>query len=271
MLEFVHTRMIANLRRFFQPPDLGGGDLNRRARLLHSILIFLIFFTIFLGFIYWLLLPQNGLVISFILIGLIVELASFFTLRTGSLRLAGATLVYLIWILLMLTTVFTSGIRGPSIIGQVLLIFLGGLLIGIRFSAVLTALTLLGNYIAMLLYLNGNLMFDSLQLTLPGTWVVQSAYLLLAFVLMLALGKSIRESLEEAHESEEGLKERVAELRQAQMELEMSGRNLRRREAILVALRVAAEKLFRGPAFEHAVEEVMSDLGKATEIDRVYI
>lgn len=263
--------MATTLRRFFAPPDLGSGDLNRRARLLHSILIFLIAFTIVLGFIYWLLSPQNGLVILVLLLGLIVELASFFNLKRGSLKLAGATLVYLFWSVLMLTILFSVGIRGPSILGQILLIFLGGLLMGNRFAALLTALTVVGNYIALLLELNGNLMFSSLQLTLPGTWVIQSAYLLLAFGLMLALGRSIRESQEDAQSSEQGLKERVAELRQAKTELEMSEGNLRRREAILVALREAAEKLFRGSAFDAAVQEVLSDLGKATEIDRVYI
>lgn len=263
--------MRAKLRRFFEPPDLGSGDLNRRARLLHSILIFLIAFTIVLGFIYWLLLPLNWVVRVFLLAALIIEIASFFALRSGSLRLAGATLVYLIWAVLTLTILFMDGIRGPSTIGQVLLIFLGGLLIGKRFAAVLTGLTLLGNYLAMLLEHNDRLMFSGIQLTLPGVWVVQSAYLLLAFGLMLALGRSIRESLEDAQGSEQGLKERVVELRQAQTQLQMSELTLRNREEILVALRVAAEKLFRSPNFDVAVQEVIGDLGKAADIDRIYI
>jgi diguanylate cyclase (GGDEF)-like protein/PAS domain S-box-containing protein len=270
-VKIVWTRMGTNLRRLFEPPDLGSGDLNRRARLLHSILIFLIAFTIVLGFIYWLLLPQNWLVRGLILIAILVEFASFFTLRGGRLRFAGAGLVYLLWVVLMLTILFMDGIGGPSILGQVLLIFLGGLLIGSRFAAVLTILTVLGNYLALLLDLSGNLMLSNLQLTLPGMWVVQSAYLLLAFGVMLALARSIRESLEAAQSNEEGLRDRVAELRQAQTQLQMSEQTLRSREDILVALRAAAEKLFRSPNFDDAVQEVIGDLGRAADIDRIYI
>ncbi len=271
MLESVYTRMIAKLRRFFEPPDLGSGDLNRRARLLHSILIFLIPFTLVFGLIYWVLLPQNWIIRGFSLIALLVELLSFQTLRSGSLKNAGVSLVYLIWTLLMLTVLVTDGIRGPSILGQLLLIFLGGMLIGSRFAAVLTALTLLGNYAALIFDLKGHLPFGDLQLTLPGLWLVQSTYMLLTFGLMLALMRSIRDSLGDVRDSEENLKEHVAELRQAQDELEMSNLNLHRREAILIALRIAAEKLFRGVSFNDAVQEVLSDLGRAAETDRVYI
>jgi diguanylate cyclase (GGDEF)-like protein/PAS domain S-box-containing protein len=263
--------MIAKLRRYFEPPDLGSGDLNRRARLLHSILIFLIGFTIVLGFIYWLLLPLNWVVRAFILTALLIEVGAFFTLRSGSLRLVGAGMLYLIWAVLMLTILSTDGIHGPSSLGQILLIFLGGLLIGVRFAAVLTGVTLLGNYIAMLLELNGRLVFSEIQFTLPGIWVAQSAYLLLAFGLMLALGRSIRESLDNVQDSEQGLKEHVAELRQAQTQLQMSEQTLRNREEILVALRVAAEKLFRSPNFDAAVQEEIGDLGRAAGIDRIYI
>lgn len=260
----------AALRANFEPPDLGNRDLTKRARLLHTILIFLLVFTLILGLIYWLLVP-NWLGRFFVIMAIAIELVSLLTLRSGRLRPAGAILVYLLWAVLMLTILVADGIRGPSVLGQLLLIFLGGLLIGTRFAAVLTVFTLLGNYAALLLEISGGLIYANLQLTLPGHWVFQSAYLLLAFGLMLILGRSIRESLEDVRDREQELKDHLAELRQAQTQLEMSDQNLRRRERILETLRIAAEKLFRGQSFSDAVQEILQDLGQATSIDRVYI
>lgn len=263
--------METRLRRFFEPPDLGSEDLNRRARLLHTILIFLISFTIVLGFIYWLLAPQNWLGRLFVLLGIAIEMLSFFALKSGKLRPTGAILIFLLWAVLMLNILLSEGIQSQSVLGLVLLIFLSGLLIGPRLAAVLAALTLLGNYAALLLELNQGLMYADLKPTLSGTWVFQSAYLLLAFGLMLILARSIRESLEDVRGSEQGLKEHVAELRLAQTQLLTSEQNLRRREAILQALRIASEKLFRGLSFSEAIQDMLKDLGEATSIDRVYI
>ena len=261
---------LASLRASFEPPDLGRVDLNRRARLLHTILIFLLGFTIILGFIYWLLVP-GWLGRFFVFLALGVEVLSFFALKSGRLRPAGAMLVYLLWAVIMLNILFTDGIRSPSVLGQLLLVFLGGLLISTRFAGVLAALTLLGNYAALRLELDASLPYGELQLTLPGTWVIQSAYLLLAFGLVLVMARHIRDSLEDALDNEQGLKEHVAELRLAQVQLEMSDQNLRRRERILETLRIAAEKLFRGHSFSAAVREILKDLSEATDVDRVYI
>ncbi|MCL5429037.1 MAG: diguanylate cyclase [Chloroflexi bacterium] len=261
---------LASLRANFEPPDLGRVDLNRRARLLHTILIFLLGFTFILGFIYWLLVP-GWLGRFFIFLAIGIELLSLFILKSGRLYRAGAILVYMLWVVLMLIVLLSDGIRGPAVLGHVLLILMGGLLISTRFAAVLTALTLLGNYAALLLELNDGLIYANQQLTLPATWTFQSAFFLLALGLVVMLGRSIRESLDVALDNAQGLKEHVAELRLAQAQLEMSDRNLRRREAILDTLRITSEKLFRGRSLGDSIQEVLKDLGEATDVDRVYI
>lgn len=263
--------MATNFRRFFEPPDLGSADLNRRVRLLRTIILFLFGFTLALGAILWLLVPQNWLARALVVVSLIVEIASFLALRACNLRLSHSILMYLLWGVLMTAVLLFDGIRGPSLLGQIMLIFLSGLLIGARFSAILAALTVAGNYLALLLEVNRGLPFSQFQLDLPSTWVFQSAYILLSFGLMLAVVRSISESLEDMRGSEQELKENLAELRQAQTQLEMSDQNLRRRERILETLRNAAEKLFRGQSLDEAIKVVLKDLGEAADVDRVYI
>ena len=261
--------MSTDLRRFFEPPDLGSGDLNRRARLLHTILIFLFPFTLVLGFISWQLVSnQVGLILVFL--ALLAEAVAFFILKSGRVRPAAILLACLLWTLLMLTILLTDGVRSPAVLGQLLLILLAGLLINVRFAAGLTVMTIAGDYAVLILQNNG-LIAPLVPMSHAAAWVFQSLYLLLGFALMLILGRGIRESLDIVRDSEQDLKEHLSDLRQAQTQLEMSEQNLRRREAILETLRIAAENLFRGRSFSEAIQNVLRDLGKATGVDRVYI
>lgn len=260
---------LAALRANFEPPDLGSGDLNRRARLLHTILIFLFPFTLILGFIPWQLIP-NPVGLILVVIALLVEVVAFFILKSGRVRPAAIFLASLLWALLTLTILLSDGVRSPAVLGQLLLILLAGLLINVRFSARLTVITIAGDYAALILQTNG-LIASPAPMTPAAAWVFQSFYLLLGFGLMLILGRGIRESLDIVRDSEQDLKENLSDLRQAQTQLEMSQENLRRREAILETLRIAAEKLFRGHSLNDPIWEVLRDLGQATGVDRVYI
>ncbi|MEX1247202.1 MAG: diguanylate cyclase [Anaerolineales bacterium] len=263
--------MQADIRRLLKPPDLGDGDLNRRAGVLHIVLIILLIFTPLLLLIYYILVPEPRVGHVLIFAALAVELASFALLRAGKLRLAGRLLVYLLWAVLMVSTITSEGVRGTPILGQILLIVLSGLLITEPLALTLGALTIAGNYITMLLESRDFLIFPEQRLSLTTHWTIQSGYVLLAVGLMLFLRRSMRTNLDEARQSEQNLRERVAELRQAQVQLEMSEQTLLRREAILETLRVAAERLFRDKSFDRAVMQVLEDLGKATGVDRVYI
>lgn len=264
--------MRENFRRLLQPPDLGNGDLNRRARLLNTVLFILLAFSTLLLFLYSTLDPDNrfGHILVYVSIG--VEVLALYILRSRrNLSLSGRLLTYFLWILLMTSTLTSEGVRGTPVLGQMILIFMSGLLIGEPLALTLGALTIVGNYVAMILESNQGLMAPEAGLPLAAHWAIQSGYMLLAIGIMLFFGRSIRANLDDVRQSEQALKERVGELRQAQAQLEMNGQDLRRREAILEVLRVAAERLFRDKSYERAVQQVLSDLAKATGVDRVYI
>jgi diguanylate cyclase (GGDEF)-like protein/PAS domain S-box-containing protein len=148
---------------------------------------------------------------------------------------------------------------------------MSGLFVGERLAITLGIFTIAGNYWAMMLENNNSLLFTETQLSLPTYWLIQSGYLLLALGLMWLFGRSMRANLEEVRASEQTLIDRMADLRQANSQLEMSQQTLRRREGILEALRFASERLFRGRSFEDSVQATLRDLGRATGVDRVYL
>jgi diguanylate cyclase (GGDEF)-like protein/PAS domain S-box-containing protein len=263
--------MVDMMRRALSPPQFGDEDRDRRARLLHFILLFLLMFTSILGVFYKLLVPENIAGRWLVFLGIAVELFTYALLRFGNVRLSGIILVTLLWSILMVTILYYDGVRGTAILGQVLLIFVGGLLISEAFGLSLGLLTLGGSYTAMLLETNGLLPLEPVELPLSAHWVFQSIYVVLAFGLMAALRRSVRDELHHAQLNEQALKDKVVELRQAQAQLEMSGQDLRRREAILETVRSAAEKLFRGHPFAEAAQEVLKDIGFSAGVDRVYI
>ncbi len=263
--------MANNLRRLLWLPDLGDGDLDRRSRLLHIILFALIAFTLLLLVLFFGLAPVDRFLGILVLMALVVELSCFALLRAGNLKLASRLLIYLLWLILMASTLTYGGVRGTPILGQILLIVLSGLLISEPLALTLGVLSIIGNYAAMLLETGPGLLLSEAQLPLTIYWVIQSGYLLLSLGLMVLIGRSMSTNLNEVRYSEQKLLNRVGELRQAHTQLEMSEQTLRRREAILETLRVAAERLFRDKSFSMAVQRVLEDLGAATGVDRVYI
>lgn len=259
------------IRRLFQPPDLGEPDLNRRARLLHAIILVLLLFTIGFEIFYTVVAPANWLGRAAAAFGSLVEMAGLVALRRGYLKLAASGMTYLLWLTMMAVVYLWSGITGAATLGQLLVILMSGLLVNERAALLLTFLTIGGNYFVMMVENSVDLPFAELQASLPEQWLTQSIYLLIAAGFTQAYVRNLRSMLSEAKTNEQVLKDRVAELRLTQIQLEMSDKNLRRREAILESIGIAAEKLFRGRSFGESVQQVLKDLGQATGVDRVYI
>ncbi len=259
------------LRRFLRPPDFGDNEKNTRAKLFNIILYVVLAFTVLLLGLYTILLPSPlfGKVLIFFALG--VELISFVLFKVGRLEWAERWLVFSLWAVLMLSTLTADGVRGPSVLGEVLLIFMSGLLISERVAVSLGAISVFGNYLALMLETGPGLPVMESQLNLPAQWAVGSGYILLSLGLMLIFARSRRRAFDQVRNSEEALKDRVAELAQAQAQLEMSEQSLRRREAILKALSDAAERLFRDRSLKKAVQHVLKELGQATGADCVYV
>jgi diguanylate cyclase (GGDEF)-like protein/PAS domain S-box-containing protein len=263
--------MLDKIRRLLERPDLGDAEKNRRVKLLHPIVLVLILSTIAFQFALLWLAPDNWVVKWILAAALLAEVLAFWQLRRGRLGIAAGGLLSLLWGILMVTIFLGGGINSVSMLGQMLIIFMAGLLVSEAFAVLTTALTIVGNYFSMLIQQAGPLPFANLTFAMPTVWAFQSIYFLIALGLMQAYVRNLRSSFDEMGQDAEMLKERVTELRQAQAQLEMSDQNLRRREAILESIGIAAEKLFRSQSFGESVQQVIKDLGLATGVDRVHI
>src|SRR3972149_201730 len=130
-----------SLGRLLAPPDLKDGELDRRARLLNIILLVLIGFTLLILILYLAFAPAAPFGRILVFLGLGVEIASFTLLKLKRLKLATRMLIYLLWLILMASTLTSDGIRGTTVLGQILLIIMSGLLISEPLALVLGALT----------------------------------------------------------------------------------------------------------------------------------
>lgn len=263
--------MIARLRNWLQPPDLGTPEQNRRAGLLYPVLVVLIPATLGFVIVLIVLAPANALGRNVALSAVVIELATLAVLRSGRDLAAGIGMILALWVAITVSLYVGDGVRSVSTLGQILIILMSGLLVGGPFAIFLAFLTIFTNYAIMVLQTIGFKPTHPPLLDIPAVWAVQSLFFLVGVGLTQAYVRSLRRSFDEAEHKEDALKERVAELRQAQAQLEMSDQNLRRREAILESVSVAAERLFRGHTFAESVRLVMKDLGEATGVDRVHI
>lgn len=263
--------MLVTIRAWLQPPDLGDVENTRRVRLLHPLLLVLIVSTLAFQLVVLWLAPQNWVVRWILLAAFLAELLAYWLLRRGHLGYAAAGLLSLLWGILMVTIFLGSGINSVSTLGQLLIIFMAGLVVSEPFAVLVAIFTILGNYLSMMVQQAGPLPFASFTFALPSVWAFQSIYFLVALGLMQAYVRNMRSSFDEVGQNAKVLKDRVAELRQTQAQLELSDQTMRRREAILESVSIAAEKLFRGKSFGESVQQVIKDLGQATGVDRVHI
>ncbi|MCW5876792.1 MAG: sensor domain-containing diguanylate cyclase [Anaerolineales bacterium] len=192
-------------------------------------------------------------------------------LRAGRILIAGRVLVYALWALMMISILTSDGVRGSSVLGQFLLVVLSGLLVSESTTLILAVLSIGGNYIAMLLEDGPGLLLAGNQLSLPTYWALQAGYLLLALGLVMLFTRTRRATLAEQQSSQDALLDHVDELREAKARLEISQRDLRRREEVLAALRDTAELLLRDGSFDVAAGQMLRDLGTAIEVERVFL
>ena len=204
-------------------------------------------------------------------ISLVTTMVCMWLVRLGFIRAAGSITVFLLWGVLSIAIYTFDGVDGTAVMGQLLIIFMVGLLINERWGTLLGLLTIGANYGAMVIQQRVGLPFPRAVDSLQSRWIVQGVYILIGVGLMQAAVRSIRSALSESQWNEQVLKDRVSDLRQAQAKLERNEKDLLGREAILKAVGSAAEQLFRGETLEASVPAMLEALGKATGADLVYV
>lgn len=265
------SRLIKRLRSWLSAPDLGRTDLNRRAYLLYSILLVLSAALIALNIVFVFIGEDAQIALYLTLTGLATTMICLVLTRLGFLRAAGLITTFLLWSILSSAIYTFDGVDGTAVLGQLLIIFMAGLLIDERWGTLLGLLTIGVNYGAMVIQREAGLPFPRAVDSLQSRWFVQGVYILIAVGLMQAAVRSIRGALSESQWNEQVLKDRVSDLRQAQAKLQRNEQDLLGREAILKAVGNAAEGLFRGETLQESVPAMLEALGRATGADRAYI
>ena len=214
--------LVRKLRGLLNPPDLGDVELNHRARLQLRILSFLFPITLLFGILFAIL--GNAARVGLYLAGfaLVVEAGAFVLSFRGRVEAAGRVIIYFLWAVEVLAIYFFDGVSGPTVMGQVLLIFTAGLLQGEQMGIALTVMTVLVNLGTALVQGESQLTGIWLQLGPLARWSVQSMFFLMAVTLSILAVRSIRRGLVEAASSQAEMKQRVDELRKAQQALNRS-------------------------------------------------
>ncbi len=244
--------------------------MNRRARLLHGILLVLIPGTLGFLFLFIILSPTNTTGIAVAAGVLITELLTMWLLQRGYVTVAGMGMLLAFWVLLAVSMYFGAGVYSVSAMGQMLIVLMAGLLVGGSFASGLAVLTIIYNYLLFLTH-SANPDLDNTVLTPFTYWLSQSIFFLIAVGLTQVYVRRLRTAFSEAQAKEDSLVESVAGLRAAQVVQAAEEASLRRREAILAAMSVSAERLFRGRSLTDSINQVVMELGKATGVDRVRI
>lgn len=259
------------LRVLLQAPEFGEERLSSTTKLLHSITIILLGLTSVLFFLNYFYIFSGPIQLGFILTALFVELLAFQQLKTARIQNARRILVYGLWIVITVFILTVEGVRGSTVFGQFLVVFLSGVLVAEGTAILLAVLSILANYLAALLESGPGLLFGAGLPSLASHWALQAGYLLLAVGLVMLLARSGQAATAERENNEDDLLERLDELSVAKAQLEISERSLRRREGVLAAIRDAAELLLRDESLEAAILGLLADLGASTDVDRVYL
>lgn len=262
--------MIERFQRWLTSPEMGTSELNRRARLLHGILLVLIPATLGFLFVFIILTPTNQTGILAAWGVLITELLTLWLLQRGRLTAAGMSMLLAFWVLLAVSMYYGAGIYSVSAFGQMLVVLMAGLLVSGSFASGLALFTIMYNYLLFRNHL-ANPEMEATVLTPLPYWLAQSLFFLIAVGLTQVYVRRLRTAFSEAQAKEDSLVESVADLRAAQASQATQEDNLRRRGAILAAVSVAAERLFRGRSFADSINQVVMELGHATGVDRVRI
>lgn len=262
--------MIARVQRWLGAPELEDSELRRQAGLLSRILAVLIPATICLALLLTVLAPHNLTGRNIALGAILVEFITLALLRRGWVQFAGICMLLALWGCISAAMYWGEGVRSVSMLGQILMIFMAGLLVNGSFASTLALLTILWNYVTVLLHTqNGEP--PTLLLDMHAYWAVQSLFFIMSVGLTLTYVNRLRVAFDEAQAKEDSLTTRVSELHAAQQAQSVEESHLRRKEAILKAVSRAAEQLFRQHSFAESIQDVLRDLGQATGVDRVRI
>lgn len=187
--------------KFLAVPEFKDQEKQRRANILVvtqlSVLVFVIAIIIFSSFTS----PEHNETLLLGSIGAMAMLTSYWFLRKGKLETASWMVVILGWLVFTVDLVLFAGIRGVSVLGQILIVMFTGLAVNGRSALLMTLITLTTNFFILKMEQFG-LLVDPLPLLANDTrWFIQTVYTILAAVCIWAADRVIRTSLIKSRET----------------------------------------------------------------------
>ena len=182
-------------------PVFDDQEMQRRASLLVVTQFAVIAFIPAIALYSWLNTPEHSEALLMGLSGVILMLVSYALLRFRKLEAASWIVVVVGWLIFSLDLVFIAGIRGVSILGQVLILLFTGLAISGRSALIMTLITITANFFILQLELSG-LLAHPLPLPANTTrWFNQTSYTIIAAFYIWLADRSIRASLSKSRET----------------------------------------------------------------------
>jgi diguanylate cyclase (GGDEF)-like protein/PAS domain S-box-containing protein len=157
-------------------PDFADPARHRRANILIATQVASVTMILMIMIISYLFTPEHSEALYQGAAGIGALLLSYYLLRKGKLEAAGWVIVVAGWSILTLDLAFISGIRGVSLLGQVLIVIFAGLAIGGKSALAITIVNVSVNFLILYLEQAGILAQPD---PLPANftrWFIQSIY-----------------------------------------------------------------------------------------------
>ena len=189
------------MKRLFIIPEFDDQDKQRRANILVLTLFAVIVLIPGMVFYSMLMSPEHSETLLMGGTGVVLVVVSYALLRKGKIEAACWLVVGLGWLIFTFDLVFVAGIRGASILGQLLIVIFAGLAISGRSALAITLLTVVTNFAILQLEVSGVL---SNPLPLPANstrWFNQTAYTILAAFYIWVADRYIKNALSKSWET----------------------------------------------------------------------
>jgi diguanylate cyclase (GGDEF)-like protein/PAS domain S-box-containing protein len=189
------------MNRFLVIPEFEDQEKQRRANILVITLSAVIILIPGLVLYSMFMTPEHNEVLLMGATGVALVVISYTLLKKGKIEAACWLVVGLGWLIFTLDLVFIAGIRGVSVLGQLLIVIFAGLAISGKSALVITLLTMAANFFVLQLELAG---WISQPLPLPANstrWFNQTIYTILAAFYIWVADRYIRNALSESRET----------------------------------------------------------------------
>jgi len=189
------------MNKIFMIPDFIDQEKQRKADILVvsqiSLLLLVIAMVIYSAF----TTPEHTETYYMGGVGVLAIICSFLLLRNGKLEAACWMIVIPGWLVFTVDLAAVAGIRGVSVLGQILIVIFAGLALNGKTALMITFLTLTANFVILRLE-QVDILANPLPLPASDTrWFIQTAYLLMAAIYIWTADRVLKKALSNSRET----------------------------------------------------------------------